>query len=554
MTLFKQYVYGKRTESPTGPILGMDYECTGKSEGLPVSLEELCRPFRIGPGIDELTPWGQYKWSAEGGYALEVHCIDKEDWIIASKTVGRSEKGEGIPGRIYTQAHYLMIKADAFYPRFFRSIIGSLSTVPMQNKNDALPACMIEEEDRALPVDWCDRIAPLIRSTMSGVPLSWQDTGLEKETWLDLFSIYMCALPLVVCRKISLRIQAWEMKGEVALAHGQRAMGGVRMLKEEVRGDQEVDWSDGDRYLSFLRTLAVTTEKQLHEAVQKEVIPKSKEGDWKRFAKESVAILREKDLFRQLQDGLQHNERELPDISKMQYYRENTLTLLLNAVEEDERVLDALLGTSTWVPEWTALSDDKHRVYAYLIGALSITTADELLFFVRYPFPESYQRRAEHKLEEGLAVFPIQCWSKGMHEEDGWWGEWKKQNPSPLFWIALGLADSSYKQTDIYQRLCTEEWSREELQGLISHIPFEKEAFLEKVTQKIMRKNPLQSLRIVEMTDGALSLRRVLNSLSILFWEYGKQTASQLLQTKQEWTALEVRLILAFLPAVQEDP
>ena len=110
MSNFKQFVYGKRTESTTGPILGSDYECTGKSDGFPLQLEEYCRPFVTGPGIDEHTPWHEYKWAKQGGYAVSFLNVEGENWMLASQTIGRSEKGVDVPGRIYTQAHFLALR------------------------------------------------------------------------------------------------------------------------------------------------------------------------------------------------------------------------------------------------------------------------------------------------------------------------------------------------------------------------------------------------------------------------------------------------------------
>ena len=142
----------------------------------------------VGPGIDEHTPWHQYHWRSEGGYAFEVHRTEDVDWLIASQTIGRSEQGSEQPGRIYTQAHYLLLPTADFSPLLFRGIIQSLSPVPMQEKNNAMPECTIDVSEHPLPEDWCDRIASLIRCTMSGVELSWQDVGLKKQDWLDCFS------------------------------------------------------------------------------------------------------------------------------------------------------------------------------------------------------------------------------------------------------------------------------------------------------------------------------------------------------------------------------
>ena len=117
MIEWKQSVFGKLIQYPEGPIIrGAEHECTGRTQSIPSEIRPLLSPFRIGPGISDLTDWGLYPWIEKGGLAIECVMISDVPWYIVCRARGRSERGEGKAGRWYTQAHYLMVMAEEFYP------------------------------------------------------------------------------------------------------------------------------------------------------------------------------------------------------------------------------------------------------------------------------------------------------------------------------------------------------------------------------------------------------------------------------------------------------
>src|SRR5262245_31728775 len=102
-----QFVFGKLVERERGTTLPRyEHGRTGKSVGFPVALEGVCHPSQIGLGCD--VRWEEYPWSAEGGGIVVVpYRADGQWFVVAGRIRGRSEAGEGVPGRYYTQAHYL---------------------------------------------------------------------------------------------------------------------------------------------------------------------------------------------------------------------------------------------------------------------------------------------------------------------------------------------------------------------------------------------------------------------------------------------------------------
>ena len=155
---------------------------------------------------------------------------------------------------------------------------------------------------RELPENWITDNADFFRVLLSGHALSFQDSTIPLHDVLDRFQVICCALPKTLQWRLGIRVGAWEMKGEVGLAHGQRAMSGVRLLKTKLRGTDQVDLSRGERYVKFLQEKCsdCKTLNELRKAIDEALPTMSKwdgiqpQQDWTDVAKEIVDRILEK--------------------------------------------------------------------------------------------------------------------------------------------------------------------------------------------------------------------------------------------------------------------
>lgn len=489
-------VFGKLTVSPEGPIIrGKDHECTGKSTKLPSFVFQKCEPKVIGPGINDLTPWNEYTWLDDGGGIAFQSVVEGDDaWVVATKVRGRSESGEETSGRTYMQGFYLGIPAKDFSPLAISQFLG-LQTTPMQEKDMDLSPYTIPLVDEPLSDNWIDKCEMLFESIFSGSPLSIQSSKSSISEMTKLFQHVHCAVPKALSWRIGTRIGCYEMNQEVGLAHGQRALSGLRMMgysqddfeknrkktsgreslaqwEEEVerRGERYV--SKGARYVQFLREEAKDC-RHFSEliAVVKAKFPELSDWNsasidlsWQSLAIECTDRLFELDSLSWLDTYLQTKVSNNPEhpvfqpISFVKYYRKTVLSQLLAAPLErsaplisetlDPDTSDASPRWPSWDESWDeAISEQQElqNLSALLRSKHPIGLA-EMKYACGIQLPETLHDTAFQSLTSQLvedfrisqaAPHWVELFQSKLPQ---WLLTWREDNSDVLFWLSIRLS------------------------------------------------------------------------------------------------------------------
>lgn len=254
-----QVSYGKIT--PCGKddavVTGSEHRCTGRSAELPADIARQCFPHKVGIGTSDQFKWKDHPWKRGG---LILRPVFHGQWhLLAGRIRGRSEEGENIPGRLYTQARYLIApisSIESFIELSFSELIADTEV-----KIDVdLPRVEVGTDATAsqpLEETWLHTTSPILEALLCGESFSLQDRDIEPDEFLHTAMTCLACLPADVRWRIPVGCGMFMIEG-VGIGHGLRAVGGVRKVNGEIRGNEALD-SDARRkaqdYIDWLDTI-----------------------------------------------------------------------------------------------------------------------------------------------------------------------------------------------------------------------------------------------------------------------------------------------------------
>lgn len=213
--------FGKVAPTPRGPVLsGIDHAVTARSRQFPASLLPYCNPGSTGVGFPgSLARWQEYPWNGIGGGLVWRAVMDGASaYVLVGRLRGRSEEGEGVPGRLCTEAAYAAVPADQWSPSLGRSLFHSLVAEPSTQAGDSLSPMFLDRDGDSAPLQpgWIESVRHHIISLLSGCP-SVVPPG-DIDTFLDLVVGVSCVLPRALTWRLPVGAGVWEPAPWMAMA------------------------------------------------------------------------------------------------------------------------------------------------------------------------------------------------------------------------------------------------------------------------------------------------------------------------------------------------
>lgn len=337
------YVFGKLIQAEAGPIIpGEEHRCTGLSDGFPSELRKLCHPTRHGLGTDDLFRWDKFPWNERGGIVVRSYPVDGTPWMLAARIRGRSESGEGRPGRIYTQALYMALPASQFHPGQLVALEAALEAKPMLQLASGMSPVPIAVDDIELPVDWIERISPILEIVMSQQPISQQDWKTQTPDGMQTCMLCLAALPGTLRWRIGFGVGLARMQGDIAIGIGMTAVGGVRVINNQPRNAADFDLSPGKDYCAWLRDNCSDC-SSLSELIARiaDLLPAFAAFDavaldvpWQETVESVVGMAVESARYKLLEEWLQNNHTEQAPSLRFRLLAGKALRLMLEQVNE----------------------------------------------------------------------------------------------------------------------------------------------------------------------------------------------------------------------------
>ncbi len=462
--IWEQCRYGKIVQTVDGPIVkGSEHDVTGFSVGFARSLEDHCRPDVVGIGASEQFIWQDHPWFERGG-GIIVKPLEVEgaSWVVACRVRGLSEGGRGLPGRIFTQAHYLVVSASAWSAASASQLDQVLRAEPTTGIEKDLPAVTTDDDmflDGDLPPDWLTEAGDVLEVLMSGHGLSVQDWKREHAEFLDLASLCLCALPRAMAWRVTVGTGLIEMDGSVAIANGMRAMDGVRVIAGERRGDDDIDLTPGRRYVAWLEQVArdCSTPRQLTEAVASalplhaayDAIPI--EASWQEAARLVSGVLGESAQLQDLEAWLSRTTDQRPALD-FDVLKVEALVAILHAIEDRGRDFLPELVNTTWQPAWLEACardrDNYHEELAVLLGLVKGSVPHAANLWRTLPLPDHVARKAGQRLDTAVTAGHSlgethDIWADLFlpdPDDAAWLSAWRQASAGTLFWAAVRVA------------------------------------------------------------------------------------------------------------------
>jgi hypothetical protein len=413
---WQQLNYGKLVSAPRDAILpGQEHGQKGRSADFPPDLMRDCVPAEIGLGTDDLFPWEQFSWNEQGGFVQQPVLIPAGPYVVSARIRGRPEAGEGQGGRRYTQANYAVLPAGDWNPAQLQPLAAALRAEPLVNGQGDLAPLPVTDADLPLPGDWLERIRLPLQTLMSGVPLSVQDQKQSVEAFLERLGICLAAVPPMLAWRVPCGAGVGVMHGALALAHGQQAMGGLRILGQEARNLAEFDLKYGDFYhgwladqcgdVTTLRGLVARVAERLPDFADATSAP---ERPWAELAREISGTLIEEARLARIEHWLLGRDVPRPEAADLlfEYLGERPLSLVLEHRRgRGAELLGAFCGTE-WLPHWVVLvrRDAKLRPLAILLGIFPLGPEDDLRGTGAESVPEALRPSADQALAALLAT------------------------------------------------------------------------------------------------------------------------------------------------------
>lgn len=587
---WKQLIYGKLVQTVDGPIVaGKDHECTGMSHGIPSALQRMMTPSIVGPGTSDLTKWNEYIWNEQGGVAIQPIFVDGESWVVAGRIRGRSEKGEDKVGRYYTQAHYVTIPAKDYSPLSIFGLNKQLQANPMIEKDMALPELRIPIHERPLEEKWLEKIAPLLRITLSGIPFSIFTKRLSIQELTDVLQLVHLALPKALAWRMSIRIGSYLIKeGDVVLNSGQNIEGGPRMVgfylddlpknETKIRSIQQAkkhlvdsDRLLGERYVDYLSVhmCDCTTNVELQAKIAAH-FPHLECWDYFPITQsfEEVGIkfvhgIFEKDGLEKIESALR-GTGEFPPHSFFHIYREQVLSRSCTEIFGCAR--DFVAQTITlWSDVWNELRLRDHdiaRLYPiffdghvwdeHTAALLKQDIPDTFL-----PFVQKTMQGNIHALH--LSSKGISCWIDLLESREGlssWIRKEIESHEFSLFWIAMRYAKNGDERLlHCVQNQRPYMWYAELKKGGTSKSMDIKKLFAACPTDahgiaaqeffigNVLKTEPIHGFMLLSYASSSLSMREKLDYPNVFDLSNGEEIARALCAKIQDGEDIPIELV-----------
>lgn len=391
---------------------------------------------------------------------MAAYLVDGEPWILAGRVRGRSEAGEGRPGRMYTEAHYLATPVSAWSVAAVPALAGVLAPEPPTNPG-ALPTVSTDCSalDQPLPDGWLTAAAASLEVLLSGQTLSIQTWDIPVDQFL--WSLFPClvACPPALRWRLPFGAGIYEMTGQHALSVGMRAMSGIRDVGGDRRGLEGVDLSAGRGYCRWLEMVAgdAVTYRDVQEAVD-ERLPRYGRAlsldasvSWDTAAAAIGAVVGESLLLEDLREALHPDPTPVPrHVASMPFrvLRDEALGLVLERLREGGAALLHRVTEEPWRPNWpgavAAARSAEVTATAALLGMGPSIAPDGLDQVRDLWIPPSLTSRTTARLSEALVRSGAPWdWAGIVAPRQGdanWLAEWREAAESTLVWQAIRSA------------------------------------------------------------------------------------------------------------------
>ena len=541
----EQCVFGYLIDKK-GNIASKKSGCIERTSSFPKRLIPHCHPQRNGLGIQGEKDWPAFCWKEKGGFSLEHHRFGAKNWMLISHTgaVKAMKNGTQTP---VLQSHSLAVENN-LDPLWLPSLIKNLSISRVHKQNQNQSSISLVAKDARLPTNWLDRVTPFLQCVLSGAPISWEDRKIPLDNVIETIQLVLLCLPSSMMGSVSLKIQAYTLYGTAAIAHGQHARKGVFFMKGSLLGAKKAGLNDCTQYLAKLRSVRPKSKKHLQQLMSKEFsdLPKSFPLlSWREQGPILAHRLSEKDTLSYIRSVLPKAPEEKTILS-IRGMRSEVLGLLLKH-KKQPWVFPMLEKTTKWKGAWL-----DHGSYGMILGAVLPKDISMFRQFVIKELPKNLVERTHKTVSGWLDHIEPEIW-KEIVLVDGasWWEDWKQKNEISIFWCSLDPHNPKLWDHKLYRRLIKKEWSRKAVEKLVAGIPSSLESVFFMLVDQLLSVLPLQGIRLLEEgrnkgIDHTVLWER-LHSPSLYMWKKGREIQQAIGESLEEFSELEVRLVLTFL-------
>lgn len=581
---WEQYVYGKLLRRPGGPICdGSEHNCTGLSPAFPRSLLAQCAPTQVLPGLQADFSWSDYPWVASGGGVVATtRMVGSDPWVVVGRICGRSESGEGVPGRMYTQAHFLACPMEEWRPGAVAMLGEVLRAEGMLEADSNLPrlTTFADFSRGPLPDDWASRVQRGVEVVMSGQCIAVQDWKIAVPDGLERVALLLHALPPAVRWRLPWAVGAIRMDEHFAYAFGMAAWTRIREVGGNLRGYEEADLSVGKRYMARLRDVAklANTVGDLAAAVD-EILPARvvATAEWRHAAAFSVGALHEMEMLDRVRDWLRTGSGARP-VLKGTTLRGPVLRLVLDHLSARGIELLPEVTDAEWRDEWE--KQPRGSVggsLASVLGYGTAATVDDVARLAELalvdPLAQMAVKHCDAALVDDLiAEINLDRWGGMLWPADGrpreWMHTWYESRASAILaWVcitdgprALGSSASAEAYRPLHELFHNGALSVEKVAAMLA--PARQgaavEALLDRCIERLMHKAPLMGFRLASAACVAFPKWRVVTLMSSATLAPAEMadllTAARALMESKERAAIEPPLRKLFLAHANQFP
>ncbi|MCC6316910.1 MAG: hypothetical protein IT361_04385 [Gemmatimonadaceae bacterium] len=457
-TTWEHFVYGKRVQAPDGPIVpGSEHGCTGRSANFPMALAGECHPAKIGLGDRDPRRWAQCAWARTGGIVTGVAMLEGTPWVICGRQRERSEGGEGVDGRFYSEVHYAAADATQLAPHAIAGLAKVLLVEPRTTVDlDLAPLQVVDDDPQVLAPEWFDGVRVLLRGVMSGVPVNVQDWETMPEAFLQLASACLAAMPATLRCRIPVGAGLMTMDTAVAMASGMAALGGLRVIGGNPKNAQDFDLTPGIAYVEWIEPLVrqCTTVAQVAAVVARR-LPRltapdaiAYDLDWRAASLRVARAVREQSAIGAILSG-SAPAASATAAEDFVESRDELLEALLERALESRTIHPLLVDSAApafaeaWKRALSASGGEvlrTRRALAMLLGVESITDARELAHVAAFDVPSPARQSVVDRLTRAVGASTSgDAWIPLLTSADGaaWVDQWVDAASARLSWLAL---------------------------------------------------------------------------------------------------------------------
>ncbi|GMV41628.1 MAG: hypothetical protein AMXMBFR64_33440 [Myxococcales bacterium] len=431
-----QVRYGKLVQSPRGPIVpGCDHGCTVRSPGVTAEVVRWCRPDRLGLGGGAGFTWDHYRWPDGGVVGAAVEGV-----VVVGRIRGRSEAGEGAPGRLYTEAHYGVCRPDAWDRALLPAV--PLSPEPPVVVDPAAPPLVVSPTDIALPDGWAEQVRLLLAVVASGLAVGIRDRGAV-EAQLERTAVVLACLPREVAWRVPFGAGLARVTDAVAIGFGEAVATGVSIVDGVLRGADEAALP-GLAYAEHVARIGAgaTTLRELCERVDAALggLRLSPGDPWPVAARRAAELAQDLDHIDGLRRSLHCGAAARVEVTMLHL---DALHAVATAPRGQRAA--ALAGTRgpEWAEAWRRAAETSRSVRALgvLLGTVQVHAgaAPELLDDVRSEHLDAAEEAAQRvaRLLDRVPPGQVEGLAAPAAGDAEWVRRWRELAQGRLAWAAL---------------------------------------------------------------------------------------------------------------------